>query len=212
MRRFCLLAVVSLFASSSLGQDWSGNTYKYYEIYPGYIISPSGDTSHGYVEHGNRSSMQKQVIFYSDASKKERKKFKPADLKGYGVADKNYRFVEFGGGSFSKPASFVLVSKPGRITGYYYYTTKDGIGIQGKNETAAQFDERTHTDEILWQRLDGKVIQHQTLILGFAKKFSALMDDHPELSSKISGKEKGYGLTNVFSIVDEYNSWWANKK
>lgn len=211
MRNIYLLAIACIFTGALKAQDWSGNTFKYYDIYPGYIISPSGDTTHGYVEHGNRSSMQKQVVFYSDASKKDRKKYKPTELKGYGVADKHYRFVEFGGGTFSKPASFALVTTPGRVTGYTYYTQKDGIAMQGKNETAAQFDERTHTDEILWQRLDEKVLQHQSLILGFAKKFSALMDDYPELSSKIAGKEKGYGLMNIFSIVDEYNKYWAKK-
>ena len=212
MRTLCLLAFAGIFSLPLQAQDWSGNTYKYYDIYPGYVISLSGDTTQGYVEHGNRSSMQKQVVFYADASKKDRKKYKPTELKGYGVADKHYRYVDFGGGTFSKPASFALVSKPGRVTGYYYYTTKDGIGIQGKNETAAQFDERTHTDEILWQRLDEKILQHSSLILGFAKKVSALLDDYPELSSKVAGKEKGYGITNVFSIIDEYNAWWANKK
>jgi len=194
-------------------QAWSGNTYNYYEIYPGYIVTESGDTTRGYVEHGNRTSNQKGCTFYTDASKKEKKKYKPADIKGYGVADKHYRTIAFSGGLMSKPVSFVLLTKDGRICQYAYYSKKEGVSeMMGKNETQAQYDERIHTDEIVWQKLDEKPIQQQDFALGFAKRMSKLVDDYPELAAKVEAKEKGYGLMKIYDIVDEYNAWWAKKR
>ena len=44
-----------------------------------------------------------------------------------------------------------------------------------------------------------------------AKKISKLVEDYPELSSKIANKEKGYGIMNMASIADEYNLFWKGK-
>ena len=84
--------------------------------------------------------------------------------------------------------------------------------MMGKNETQAQYDERIHTDEIVWQKLDEKPIQQQDFALGFAKRMSKLVDDYPELAAKVEAKEKGYGLFKIYDIVDEYNAWWAKKR
>ena len=201
-----------LLSGSSMAQDWSGEKYKYNEIHPGYIVSLTGDTTRGYVEHGNRTSNQKTCIFYTDASKKERQKLKADDISAWGVADKHYRSIHFTGGLLGKPLGFVLLVKAGRVNQFVYYSRKDNIlDVMGKNETYAQYDERIHTDEIVWQKLDEKPFQHTELILGFAKKISKLLSDYPELSAKVESKEKGYGLLNIFDIMDEYNAWWAKK-
>ena len=213
MKKIIMFSVILVLSITSFAQDWKSTTIKYYEIYPGYVVTLSGDTTRGYVEHGNRSSNQKGVQFYSDASKKDKKKYKPSELKAYGVADKHYRSVAFSGGLMSKPLSFVLVAKPGRITQFIYYSKKDDnfISMMGKNETQAEYDARIHTDEIVWQKLDEKPVQQQDFVLGFAKKVSKLVSDHPELAAKVENKDKGYGLMNIYDIMDEYNAWWAGK-
>jgi hypothetical protein len=214
MRKFTLLLLAFVCSTAvTKAQDWSGRTYQFYDIYPGYVITENGDTTKGYVEHGNRTGNQKTCIFYTDASKKDKKKFKPSELKGYGVGDKHYRTIAFSGGLLAKPVSFVLLIKPGRICQYIYYSKKDDMfAMRGKNETDAEFDARIHTDEIVWQKLDEKPIQQAELALGFAKKMSKLMSDYPEIAAKIEGKEEGYGLFKIYNIMDEYNKWWEGKK
>ncbi len=207
-----ILVIGLLISSGCFAQDWTG-TYKYYDIYPGYIITLTGDTTKGYVEHGNRSSNQKNCIFYTDASKKDKQKYKASEINGYGVADKHYRSIHFTGGLNSKPIGFVLVLKPGRVTQFFYYSKKDNVmEIMGKNETQAEYDARIHTDEVVWQKLDETPFQQTELILGYAKKISKLLADYPELSAKVENKEKGYGLLNIYKVMDEYNEWWAQKK
>jgi len=212
------LTLVFLFvalAALSFGQDWSGKTYKYHEIYPGYIIQENGDTLKGYVEHNDRIQNQNTCIFYSDASKKDKKKFKADDIKGYGVADKEYRSVNFSGGLIKKPVRFLLIEKAGRLTEFFWYSRDEGFIVQVRkgNETDAEYDERVSKSEIVWHKEGEDPVQYTALVLGFAKRMSKLLADHPELSKKIADKEKGYGLLNMPAIASEYNSWWvANKK
>lgn len=212
VRLFTMTFLFVAVTSFCHAQDWSGK-YTFFDIYPGYIITLTGDTTKGYVEHGNRTSGQKNCIFYTDASKRDKKKYKPADIKGYGVADKHYRTIAFSGGLFSKPLSFVLLLKPGRVSQFMYYSKKDNVSdFMGKEETPASYDARINTDEIVWQKLDEKPLQQAELALGFAKKISNLLSDYPELAAKVENKEKGYGIMKIYDIMDEYNAWWAAKK
>jgi hypothetical protein len=208
---FALMLFVSISASA---QDWSGKTIKFDDIYPGYIVSLKGDTTTGYVLHGGRSYNQERCVFFEDATKKKRREFKPSELKAYGVADKHYRSLHFSGGLLAKPMSFVLVSKPGAITGFTYYSPKNDnlFQVRGGNESLADFDARIHSDEIVWQKGSEDPVQHTDFVLGFAKKMSKLVADNTELAAKVSNKEKGYGLTSVFSIIEEYNRWAETKK
>jgi hypothetical protein len=208
-----ITAFTFFIAFSTVAQDWNDKAYQFFEIYPGYIITLSGDTTRGYVEHGNRMSSQKTCIFYKDASKRNKEKYKPSEIKGYGVADKHYRTLSFSGGLMSKPQSFVLLLKPGRISQFMYYSKKDDYQAEmmRKDETRADYDARIHTDEIVWQKLDEKPVQQQDFLLGFAKRVGKLISDYPELAAKVENKEKGYGLLNIYSIMDEYNAWWAGR-
>ncbi len=213
MKSILLLAAMACISFSVQAQDWNGTTYKFNEIYPGYIISLSGDTTRGYVEHNGRTYNQKHCIFYPDASKKDRQKYKASEINGYGVADKHYRSINFTGGLLGKPLGFVLLIKPGRVSQFIYYSKKDNVlDVMGKNETMADYEARVHTDEIVWQKEGEKPFQQTELVLGFAKKISKLLSDYPELSEKVENKEKGYGIMNIYNIMDEYNAWWAAKK
>ena len=207
------LIISCLLSLFSFAQDWSGKTYKYYDIYPGYVITLKGDTITGYIEHGNRISNQKQCVYYADASKKNRKEYKPSDLKGYSVSDKVYRSVHFSGGLTAKPLSFVLVAKPGHITQYWYYSKKDDVAaIKMGNESDADYDVRVNKDENVWQKGDENPFQQSDLVLGFAKKMNKLVSEYSELAKKVEDKEKGYGLTNIYNIIEEYNKWWESNK
>lgn len=56
-----------------------------------------------------------------------------------------------------------------------------------------------------------EIVDISGMLLGFAKKMSAYVKDFPELAAKITNKEKGYGFTNINSIVREYNEWYLKK-
>jgi hypothetical protein len=210
---FCL-AVASLLGTAASAQDWSGKTYKFDDIYPGYIVSQKGDTTTGYVLHGGRAYNQGRCVFFEDATRKSRREFKPSELKAYGVADKHYRSMHFSGGLLAKPMSFVLVSRPGAITMFTYYSKNNDnlLQVRGGNESLADFDARIHGDEIVWQKGGEEPLQQQDLVLGFAKKVSKLVSDYPELSAKVAAKEKGYGLAGIYNIMEEYNRWAESRK
>lgn len=195
--RKTLLACFVLLSIQSFAQDWSGQVYRIYDIYQGYIINLKGDTTYGYVMHGDRTSNQNSVDFYIDKSDpKTRKTYKPSELKGYMVADKAYSSINYSGGLSSKKQQFVLQVKPGHLSQMVWYLSN----------SAAEGEQ-----QMVWYREGEAPIQHAEFILGFAKKMSKLTSDYPELSKKVENKEKGYGITRIFNIVDEYNQWWADK-
>lgn len=216
--KFKLLLPVILFlcvnSRQLYSQDWNGTTYQYYQPYNGYVVLQNGDTLRGYILHGDRISNQKNCVFYPDITKKSNTKiYKPKDLKSYSVADKVYVTIHFSGGLLSKPESFVLLTKSGRISRFTYYSREQSIlgAIRRNDETEAQFDARVSKDEIVWVKEGQEPLQYAALVLGFAKKVSKLVDDYPELSAKVANKEKGYGITSMNDIVDEYNIYWLAK-
>jgi len=56
-----------------------------------------------------------------------------------------------------------------------------------------------------------EVVDVSGMLIGFPKKMSAYVKDFPELAAKITNKEKGYGFTNINSIVREYNTWYMSQ-
>jgi len=56
-----------------------------------------------------------------------------------------------------------------------------------------------------------EVVDVSGMMMGFAKKMSAYVKDFPELAAKITNKEKGYGFTNINSVVKEYNTWYMGQ-
>jgi hypothetical protein len=194
--KLTVLAFILFVASSAHSQDWSGK-YRIYQQYPGYIITLKGDTLNGFIVHGNKTDNQTSVSYFAEENNsKTMKTYKPGELKGYKVADKEYRAINWSGGLAKNPLNFVLVTKPGRITQFAYY-------LSNSNEESET--------QMVWMREGEAPIQHTDFVLGFAKKMSKLVSDYPELAKKVEDKEKGYGLMRVFQIIDEYNAWWAAK-
>ncbi len=210
---YLLVALVSTISVKA--QDWSGTTYKSYQPAYGFVILNNGDTVKGYIMHGDRVSNQKNCIFYDDVSnKRTAKTYKPADIKGYFVGDKMYHTIHFSGGLLSKPLSFVLLRKSGKIAQYVYYTRDDNLVfiMRKEGESEAQFDERISKDESVLLKEGQEPLQQASLVFGFAKKMSKLVEDYPDLANKIINKEKGYGLLNMLNIVDEYNLYSLGQK
>lgn len=58
---------------------------------------------------------------------------------------------------------------------------------------------------------NSEVVDVSGMLMGFPKKMSAYVKDFSELAAKITNKEKGYGFTNINSIVREYNTWYMSQ-
>ncbi|MBL7730246.1 MAG: hypothetical protein JNM88_03645 [Chitinophagaceae bacterium] len=199
-RYFFFVLLIVTFNTAMAQPDWSGKVYVIGKIYPGFYVTNANDTVYGYFEHGSQVSGQKRCKYYTnEMDKKPTKEFGPEDIKGYKVADKLYRSINFSGGLTSKPLRFNLVSKDGAITEFTFYS-EDG------NATAEPVYQKPHDPNFT------KPVQISYFALGFAKKVSEYVADYPALAAKVSGKEKGYGMLNLLAIFDEYNAWYAAKK
>ncbi len=57
------------------------------------------------------------------------------------------------------------------------------------------------------------LFDHDKFALRWRKAMSELVSENAELATKVSNKDKGYGLFNHYDIITEYNNWHAaNKK
>lgn len=201
--------------------DWSPEIYKKGKKYPGYIISLDGDTTKGFIKAGSRCaagglgwSNQNRAEFYlKESDKKPVDKYKPAELKGYKVADKEYESIAYSGGLLKKP-NFNLIVKDGAIRMYEWYATVDNFATVRKQsgESWADFNARRYETNLIVAKKGEKPIEYGMLGLQFAKKMPPLVADNEEMASKISNKEKGYKMLNLFKVIDEYNAWAAANK
>lgn len=201
--------------------DWDPAIYRVGERYPGYIIKLDGDTVHGFLQAQNRcsiggmgSSNQNAVVFYvNKTDRKPAAKYKPADLKGYRIADKEYESINFSGGLLKKP-NFNLVIEDGPIRLYEWYSTVPGFSLilQQSGEHWKDYDKRRFEKRIVVAKDPKAPIEYGMLGLSFSKNMSAMVADNPELSEKVKSKAKGYTYLNLFEVISEYNNWARSKQ
>lgn len=207
MKKKIFFAVIFLFTGMNIyAQDWAG--YRIGELYPGYIIKTDGTMIEGYLEAQSLAtaadspignSNQSRVVFYSDPKNKKTKViYKPDDLKEYQIGDKIYRSINYSGGLSTKALRFVLLVKDGAIAQYSWY------------DRVVEYPEYKYENKDVFQKKGGKAFDGAVL-LNFAKKMSEIVNDYPELSTKIANKEKGYGVTSLYNIIEEYNQWALDK-
>lgn len=204
MRRTGILIVLCLTLVVAKAQpkdpDWSETVYKIGKIYPGFYVTNTNDTIHGYFLHDDKKGNQKKCRFYTnEMDKKPTAEFKPEDIKSYKVADKLYRTLNYSGGLLNKPLRFLLVTNDGGITEFVFYSEDAAVQAQGVFHKPK---DPSHSDPITVSYFG----------LSFAKKLSDYISDYPVLAQKVANKEKGYGLLNLMAIIAEYNEWFAAKR
>jgi len=207
MKKIFIAAIFLFIGMNIYAQDWAG--YRVGEIYPGYIIKTDGTMVEGYIEaqvlatasdspFGN--SNQSRVVFFSDYKNKKTKViYKPEDLIEYQIADKIYRTINYSDGLSSKALRFLLLVKDGAIAQYSWY---DRVGTHPQMK---------YDNKDVFQKKGGKTFDG-SILLGFSKKMSEIISDYPELTAKITNKEKGYGSLNLYEIIEEYNQWALNQE
>lgn len=181
-----LLFVLALGTLTGYTQD---NKYRLFEFYEGYIIHNDGTKERGYIQHLDESDRYEKVVFKTDL-KAKKQKFKVGQIAGYKVADTEYRGVEYADVMF-KGRKFLIIDELGCINTYHFrqYNSEDRAW-----ETITIFEN------------DEGAINSQKFVLSFAKSMGELVKADAELAEKVRNKEKGYGLLNMYKIVDEYNA------
>ncbi|MFH2096535.1 MAG: hypothetical protein ABIJ16_12565, partial [Bacteroidota bacterium] len=183
-------------------QNWARDVYVVGKLYPGYIVKTDGEKVEGFIEaqqrgevEGVSASNQTRVVFYTDQNNKKSKTvYKPDEVKEYLIADKFYKSMNYSGGLMAKPVRFVLRVKEGCISEYMWYNYNGKSGV-----------EYIWDGTSVYQKGDDKPIEQASIALNFAKKMSEYIADDEELSTKVANKEKGYGVTSIYDVVDEYN-------
>lgn len=227
MKKILLSVLATIIAATSFSQnstsqaDWSPEIYRVGTIYPGYIIKLDGDTIQGFIKADTRcssggigSSNQNLVQFFtSKTDKKPAAKYKPADIKGYKIADKVYESINYSGGLFKKP-NFNLVVEEGTIRIYEWYATVENYNsvFKQSGESWSDFDARRFDTKLIVAKVPTEPIEFSMLGLSFAKKMPPMIADHKELAQKVGDKEKGYSFLKIFEVIREYNEWSANQK
>lgn len=190
-----LLTVISLFSISASAQSQQYTRPDLsYGIHPGTITDLNGQVTNGYIENGDYTHNEKKCVFYTDYNDKNTKKvYKPAELKGYSIENIQYKSIAYSGNiSFGKPdQQFVFIARPGAITTFVYWAPEE---------------------QLVWQKGDDAPVSNSSMMFGFKKNMIKLVGDDTELADKINNKEKGYGLTSIDKIIDEYNTWAQAQK
>ena len=217
MKTLSTLLVISLFSLTLFAQDsdWSKDVYNVGELYPGHIIKLNGEKVEGHIQAQQRCGLtgvthsnQTRVIFYTDPNNKKSKTvYKPEELKGYLIADKEYKAMNYSGGLMKKPVRFVLKKVDGAIAQYEWWSYDEmKPGDEGYRVGAKKYN-----STLLFQKGDEMPKPYNSYAMGFSKKFPELISDHKELAAKVAKKEKGYKMLNMFDVIEEYNAWKANQ-
>lgn len=204
-----LLSLFLLAGVIANGQDWSTDVYKYGELYPGTVVTEDGETHEGFIKYRNRYAMQNDVIFFKKKDdKKSKVKYKTGDLKEYKVADKVYHVIHYSGGLTAKPLKANLLVKDGCISQYVWYDRHENHATMQKrpDETDEEFFARKYPSKVVFSKRNTQdAVSSDALAMKFAKRMSELVADNAELAAKVANKEKGYRMTKMYSIIDEYN-------
>ena len=207
-----MLLMALLFAMSSFSQiddNWEDQSEKL----QGYIITKKGDTINGYLKRYLKIKSQRKVKFFETLDSKP-ETFKPNDLLGYKIAADYYEVHPYEGMS-GKTKVFLLKTVDGKIDLFeYYISVEDDQGKEmtlsksGNTEISLDLDGSEIQTEVLALKDNKEYLKFASpkLLFSFKKVMSKYVADYPELSNKISKKEKGYSVINILKIVDEYNA------
>lgn len=219
MQKLLFLLAFLAITTYTQAYDWDPSVYQVGKKYPGYIITNSGDTLHGFIEARNRcgftsvgKSNQNYCEFYKNENdKKPTGKYKPTDIKGYSLANKVYHSIAYSGGLSAKALNFNLLITDGQISQYHWFRAQEGAATARKNteESWEEFDARRYSTSLILQKGDERPRESTYYLLNFAKKVSELVAEHEDLAESVKNKDKGYGMLKFDAIIEEYNLWYA---
>lgn len=190
--------------------------------YKGTVTTNDNQVFEGEIQWINRQYNQRRVNFKSPPGTKV---YTKADLKSYTMNGQEYLFVD--DPNYGK--RYVARMVEGGLSVYFYYILKSESSIKATNTVERQEDgkvvnhleftkERKDEDfeEVMLVKRHDKEkftnLSDPSFALSFKKAMSKLVDDNPELATKIANKEKGYRMLQRDKIILEYNKWYAQSR
>lgn len=219
MKKLIIIPII-IFLVNTINAQYNGyfskDLYAKNKKYPGWVILKNGDKKEGFIEARDPVANEKAVHFYEkEEDKKPFKKYEPSEVKEYQLGHLHYVTMPYSGGIVSKD-QFVLVQQDGEgaIKSCYWYDMEISQQLRGKyqQESDEQYFNAQFPSKVVYFREGVKPLEHQSLLLGFAKKMAELTKDVPEISKKITDKEKGYKMLDIYDIIKEFNTKMAGSK
>ncbi len=184
-----IAAMFMLFSTQLVAQDYIPG-----QIYEGYIVKEDGSRVQGFIRYGTLEQNRGLCEFYTDkTNRKTRTKYKVKDIAGYKVGSEEYISVDFR--SVIKQRLFAKVEAKGHIM------------ILSVAEPSK--DNPNAFEYVMGLKKGDEEAIGTARFIRFAKQMSEYVEDYSELSQKIANKEKGYRLLDMYSIIEEYNNWYA---
>jgi hypothetical protein len=214
---FCILAIFVL-SGYCHAQEPDGSV-KLFTIYPGYIVTNTGETINGYLMLKNKISNQGKVFFFKTPDDKNPIKYKPRDIKAYKVADRYYETMKYSPEYTTMRYCFLLRVIDGPVTLYKaYYDDKQRIKVDENDIWNSKIDFSFSEDELKDQVLGcrkGEELQDfgsLPYLMKFKKTMSEYLSDCPAIARKIADKKEGYVWADLEKIINEYNTWYLTNK
>lgn len=193
---------------NSFAQDWSSDTYKYDELYPGYVIKKDGEKIAGFIKYRNRVVMQDAIVFYMDKDNiKTKKTYKPEELLEYEVAGMHYDCINYSGSALNNDTKAVLLIKKDCITQYVWYERMDQYNklVQGDGESDEDFAKRKYPETIVYLQEGQIPVDINYFKDDYNKKMSQYLAKNKELSTRVKKDKSEFTPFTVKSIIEEYN-------
>ena len=157
----------------------------------GYVILVSGDSVKGDI-HVNT---KKELDLFSKVSLKSAtatKTYHPEQVKEYGFESEHFVAKKIDG-----DMQFVKVISEGRINLYeLQYEEQRGDDVVVESDYYLEKNDGTSSPE---------------KIKKFKKEVSEMMSDNSDLVTRVQGDDKKYEITDMQSVVDEYNTWYQKQ-
>jgi hypothetical protein len=211
-----LTCIIAIAPFKPLHAQQDSSAVRLWTLYPGYVITNSGDTVHGYLMLKNLINNQGKVFFFNDSTQEDYTvKYKPGDIKAYKVGPRFYETLKFPVTNTTRTRSFFLRAIDGPITLYKsYFDDKERVKIDEddiwNSKIDLSFSESELKENLLGRKLGAEIVDFGSFsfLLKFKKTMAEYVSDYPDLAKKIANKEKGYEWADLEKVIREYNSWY----
>jgi hypothetical protein len=180
-------------------------------IYPGCVISMTGDTTKGFLLFKSLTRSQVEVTFYDSlGGQPDVWIFKPGEINGYILSGLSYRTVPYSGRYSSRKSTFMQCLVDGTISLYtWYYDEKQRYF---EDNAFWEYTTTYNTTELFQEyylfRAGVKPLRITDCAseYKFPEKLSNFLSDQDTLAQKIKAKLPGYRCQDMIKIIHEFNS------
>jgi hypothetical protein len=222
MKKFLIILPAIIVSISGYAQDWFSKNNRDEKI-PGFIVGMSGDTIEGYINYDYPIIMQKRILFFSSDVSSESAYYSPDDIWGFSISDKKWIstsvIMETYNGQYKFKRFGILKSGHGPIQLLRIFDEGDKQKKKMNSEEAEKelnnsaLNYPDHSlDKIYIKKNEGdaEMVLSKEFKKSFIPRMNSYIGDNRDLMQKVKSKE--YTITNIYTIVSEYNKWFETKQ